>query len=156
MVFPSISKNNFVSPNCLKTNKTGTSQAASNISGSKVPNDSLSLSNAAKSASTAESSLNGFLTKVENGTVTDDDLKKMQSLLKTAPPDFPSGIADRVGFKGTDSDLKSFLSKVGNGTITDDDLKKMQTQLPINNQPVMSNMDDCDEISNSTPIISIS
>ena len=151
MVFSPINKNNSISPNYSKTHKTENAQASSTTS--KVPTDSLSLSNAAKDAASTESALKGFLAKIANGTATGDDLKKMQSLLKTAPQNLSSGIGSKVGFKGNESDLKSFLAKVANGTVTSDDLKKMQTESQIKEQPVSSDVDNA-AVNNIDPTLS--
>lgn len=153
MAIPSLSNKNFVLPNYPKTTNTGTPQAASTTSGIKTPTDSLSLSSVPNNANTV-SELKSFLGKVLNGTVTDDDLKKMQSVLKAAPQDTLSDIASKVGFKGPESDLKIFLAQVGNGTVTQEELKKMQAL--SKEQPINSNIDNHDAVTNTAPNISIS
>ncbi|HEX2952743.1 MAG TPA: hypothetical protein VHR47_02020, partial [Bacillota bacterium] len=66
-----------------------------------------------------------FLKKVEEGTVTEDDLANMQSVLQQMQQqqsNVPAPSNDGSG-------VKEFLDKVADGSVTTDDLKSMQTQL---------------------------
>jgi hypothetical protein len=71
-----------------------------------------------------------FLDKVADGTVTEEDITNMQSLLQEAQKSFSSNNVNFDDSQNTGSDpIKSFLDKVANGTVTDEDITNMQTIL---------------------------
>jgi hypothetical protein len=108
------------------------------------------VSSTSSSDSTNSLTLESFLDKVKNGTVTDDDLTQMQSLLeemdanRPSMPPPPMGMmgfgdsSDSTGTSATSSSssdstdsltLQSFLDKIKNGTVSSDDLTEMQSLL---------------------------
>ncbi len=77
-------------------------------------------------------SFQSFLDKVKNGTVTDDDLTKMQEQMNASsqmpPPPPPMQMTGAGEGEETDT-IGSFLDKVKNGTVTTDDLTNLQAVL---------------------------
>ncbi|MEI6100225.1 MAG: hypothetical protein WCP73_00175 [Eubacteriales bacterium] len=114
------------------------------------------VSSTSSSDSANSLTLQSFLDKVKNGTVSDEDLTKMQSILEEMSQNSTQGTQNRppmpppmgmMGFGESDSStssstsavsssssdstdslsLQSFLDKVKNGTVSKDDLTQMQS-----------------------------
>ncbi len=79
-----------------------------------------------------KSDIKAFLEKVKSGTVTEDDIQKLQAELKQA--DQASGSSQTAanagsGSSGIGSDIRSFLDKVKDGSVTQNDIQSMQAEL---------------------------
>jgi hypothetical protein len=82
--------------------------------------------------SSLKADIRAFLDKVKTGTVTDDDIKKLQDELKQADQTSDSALtAGSTGSSSSDirSDIQSFLGKVKDGSLTQSDIQTMQTEL---------------------------
>ena len=76
--------------------------------------------------------IKGFLDKVKDGTVTEDDIKEMQDKLVEFEKNAQTQLASNSNAvqRPTDGpDIKSFLDKVKAGTVTEADLSNMKEQL---------------------------
>ena len=76
--------------------------------------------------------IKGFLDKVKDGTVTENDIKEMQAKLvefeQSAQAQSASN-SNAASRQGDGPDIKSFLDKVKAGTVTETDLSNMKDQL---------------------------
>jgi len=133
----------------------GNGQMPLNISGIDLGGGSLGITNTGRVSSTSGGSstdsltLQSFLDKVKDGTVTEDDLTEMQGILEEMDQNGPQGAKmppppmGMMGFypdnstESSDSDstdsltLQSFLDMVKDGTVTDEDLTEMQSLLQM-------------------------
>ena len=84
-----------------------------------------------------------FLDKVADGTVTEEDISNMQSVLQEAQESFGSNNVNFNGTQNAETDpIKSFLDKVDNGTVTDEDISNMQIVLQQMQQQFLSDFDN--------------
>jgi hypothetical protein len=76
--------------------------------------------------------IKGFLDKVRDGTVTDNDIQEMQDKLVEFEQSAQAQLASNsnaASRQGDGPDIKSFLDKVKAGTVTETDLSNMKDQL---------------------------
>ncbi len=77
--------------------------------------------------------IKSFLDKVADGTVTDEDITEMQSILQEAQESF--------GVNNGSDPIKTFMDKVADGTVTDEDITEMQSILQQMQQQFLNNFD---------------
>ena len=84
--------------------------------------------------SNLKADIKAFLAKVKNGTVTQDDIQKLEAELKQAAQASGTQTASSTSSTSSSSsdlrsDVKNFLDKVKDGSVTQSDLQSMQTEL---------------------------